>query len=215
MDAGHMRIRPNPDRRAEVRFCGAAAASAATVAGVCLLVAALRTYGHTAADYISELGSDPSPRASLYRVAVLCAALAVALIAGALRAMVASWLLGLSAALFVGSATVTCTPGCPLPPHDAAATLRDLIHAGVSTGALGFAGLAMVVLAYTAPDARLRRLSGIAGVLVLVLMAATGVALLIQSHGLVNGVLERSVVVVALVWLIGAGAHLATRPRGT
>jgi hypothetical protein len=198
------------------RVLALAAIPVAAATGVFLLVAAVRTPGYAAADYLSELGVGAAPQAALYRVAVVCAALGVGLVAGALRGYrVVAASLGASAFLFVGSAAVSCTLGCPLPPHDATTTVQDVIHAGVSAAALGCAGLGMLALAGPCPDRLVRAASRGAGWLVLVLMAATGAALLVQSHGLVNGVLERCVVAVALAWLLTVSARLATRPASS
>ncbi len=185
----------------------------AAAAGGSLLIAAVRTPTYGAADYISELGVAPAPAASLYRLAVLGAALGVGLMAGVARRFRAvGLLLGVSGLLFVGSASVTCTSGCPLPPYNPETTLRDVFHAGVSAGALGFAALAMLALALATQDRLVRELSRIAGWLMIVLMAATGAALLIQSEGAANGLLERAVVAVALGWLLLVSALVIAHP---
>jgi hypothetical protein len=241
-------------RRAVARACALAVGPAAALTGVLLAVAARGTPGYTADRYLSELGVDPAPRAELYRLAVLAAALTVALLGAACAAGLGTpaapgtsaaprsgagpgsgagsgpwrlpgWLgslptvagapvaaaaLGASAVFFLGSAGVTCSPGCPLPPHDAPA-LRDLVHAGCSAAALGLAGLGALALAGH-PDRVLAACSRVAGWLVLALVAATGAMLLVQSHGLVNGLLERAVVVVALGWALAVSGLAAVRP---
>jgi hypothetical protein len=189
------------------------AALAAAAAGACLLLAATRTPGYGPADYLSELGATPAPAAALYRLAVLGAALGAALMAGVTRWFrLVSGLLGVSALLFVGSASVTCTAGCPLPPYNPATTARDVFHAAISAGALGFAGLAMLALAVATADPLVGVASRIAGWLMVVLMAATGTALLVQAEGAANGLLERAVVAVALGWLLLVSALVAVRP---
>jgi len=195
------------------RGFAAAAGLAAVIAGACLSVAAVRTPGYSAADYLSELGVGAAPRSALYRVAVLYAALGVGMLGGALRRVrLVSGFLLVSAALFVGSASVTCTPGCPLPPHNPDTTLRDVFHAGTSAGALGFAGLAMLALAARWPDRLVAAVSRVAGWLMVGLIAAAGTALLVQSAGLANGMLERAVVAVALGWLLVVSVAVAIRP---
>lgn len=189
------------------------AAAAASLAGAgaigCLVVATIRTPGFRTADYVSELGVGGG--SGIYRAGVLAAALGVALYAVAVRRLVlAASLLVASSLLFVGSAAVTCTPGCPLPPYQQT-TAQDLIHAATSAGALGLAGLSMLVLAARYPDRLIAAACGIAGVLELGFMAATGIALLANTQGTVNGVLERCVVGAALSWLLVSGALLAVR----
>jgi hypothetical protein len=189
-------------------FAAAASLAAATAIG-CLVVATVRTPGFRTADYVSELGVGGG--SSVYRAGVLAAALGVAAYAGAVRRIVlAAGLLGASSLLFVGSAAVTCTPGCPLPPYQET-TAQDLAHAGASAGALGLAGLAMLVLAARHPDRLVAAVCAIAGLVELGFMAATGIALLANTQGTVNGVLERCVVGAALSWLLVSGALLAVR----
>ncbi len=190
----------------------AAAAAAATAGGAigCLIVATARTPGFRTADYISELGVGAGSGA--YRAGVLAAALGVALYAVAVRRVVpAAGLLVGSALLFVGSAAVTCTPGCPLPPYQDT-TAQDVLHATASIGALGLAGLSMLVLAARHPDRLVAAIDGFAGIVVLTSMGVTGTALLLNSQGTVNGVLERLVVGGALSWLLVSGVVLAVRP---
>lgn len=189
----------------------AAAAAALTAGGAigCLIVATARTPGFRTADYISELGVGAGSGA--YRAGVLAAALGVALYAAAVRRVVlAAGLLVGSALLFVGSAAVTCTPGCPLPPYQDT-TAQDVLHAGASIGALGLAGLSMLVLAARHPDTLVAAIDGFAGIVVLASMGVTGIALLLNSQGTVNGVLERLVVGGALSWLLVSGVVLAVR----
>lgn len=198
------------DARLRVRPLAAASGLVTALAGGCLLVAAVRTPGYGAGDYLSELGLGP--QADQYRIAVLGAALGVGLLGGALRGLrLAAGLLAAGAALLVGSATVTCTPGCPLPPHNPATTVQDVLHAGLSVGALGLLALAMLAVASGSADRLFASASRLAGGLMVVSMGGTGAALLVQSEGLANGVLERVVLAVAAGWLLGAGGLVATR----
>jgi hypothetical protein len=192
------------------RWLAGAAGLAGAVAIGCLVLAAARTPGFAAVDYVSELGVGGG--ANRYRAGVLVAAVGVAMFGLATRRVrLAGGLLGASALLFVSSATVTCTPGCPLPPYDPDTTVQDVLHAGASAGALGCAGLAMLVLAARYPDRLVAAVCGIAGVLVVALMALTGIALLVNSKGLLGGLLERGVIGAALSWLSVAGTTIALR----
>jgi len=193
-------------------FAAAASLAAVTAIG-CLVAATIRTPGFGTADYVSELGVGDG--SSVYRAGVLAAAIGVASYAVAVRRVVlAAGLLGASSLLFLGSAAVTCTPGCPLPPYQDT-TAQDLLHAGASAGALGLAGLSMLVLAVRCQDRLVAAVCGIAALVELGFMAVTGIALLANTQGVVNGVLERCVVGAALSWLLVSGSLLAVRrPAG-
>src|SRR4029077_5034718 len=81
-------------------------------------------------------------------LAVGQALFAVAL-SGSAWARVVPFTVGLVAldAVFGGvSAAVSCSPGCPLPPHETT-TAQDLVHGGASILAVGLLGLGLLTVA--------------------------------------------------------------------
>jgi len=185
----------------------------ALVIGVLLVLASATTPGHGLENYLSELGVRGAPRAGLYRLVVLGAALGVALLAGSLRRVAPPAALALLAAapLFGTSALVTCSPGCPLPPHGAGVTWRDLVHAGASGLALAAAAGAMLLVAAAVVDPVLRTVSVLCAVPTVAGIAVTGGMLLLRAHSVAGGLAERVTVAGALTWLVSASALMALR----
>ncbi len=173
------------------------ASAAIALLAVSLAMSVPSLPGDDAAD-----GGEPelSPGELAARFSALALGNAAALLAGA-------------APFFVASGAIRCSPGCPLPPHDAATTTTDILHAGVS--ALGFACAvaAMYVLARGHAAKGVRVVSGAAAVVAGGAVALTGIAMLIQSHGVLNGIAERTATVAALVWLAAVGFQLGLRKR--
>jgi hypothetical protein len=155
----------------------------------------------------------------MYRAGIFTVAAGLALLAAALRSLVPGPLVDLAfvallaaAPLAALSGVVSCTPGCPLPPHEPT-SLADLTHASASIGALLLAAAAMCLLA-VAPTVgdRLRLVSRIGAVLAVPLLALAGLSILVIGRGYVTGLLERTALVVALGWL--AAASMASIPGG-
>ncbi|WP_373318058.1 DUF998 domain-containing protein [Virgisporangium aliadipatigenens] len=109
------------------------------------------------------------------------------------------------------SGAVTCSPGCPLPPYEAA-TPGDLVHGAASIGALFFAGLAMIMF-WLAPESgrRLRLASATGAISTVPLLVAVAIAMLFLGRGWTSGVLERAAVVAALSWLVAASSTAMRR----
>ncbi|WP_163567595.1 DUF998 domain-containing protein [Fodinicola feengrottensis] len=85
--------------------------------------------------YLSELAVGP--RSGYYTAGVFVAAVAVLLLwAVFVRAGRAWWMAGGALAVagvaLLGSASVPCTAGCPLPVADGLVSVQDTIHASVS-----------------------------------------------------------------------------------
>lgn len=166
---------------------------------VAMSVPAFAAPSEVADDPESAAESELSASESAGRLAVLALGNAAALLAGA-------------APFFVASGAIRCSPGCPLPPYDAATTVADIVHAGVS--ALGFACAvgAMYVLARGHSSRAVRLVSAVAAGVVGGAVALTGIAMMIQSHGVLNGIAERTATVAALIWLAVVGFRLGLRP---
>jgi hypothetical protein len=177
-----------------------------------LLVALAGTPGLRVSGYVSELGARGAPWAGVYRAAVLGLAVGLGLLAVAYRPVSAIAASGLvfAAAFATVSASVPCTPGCPLPP-EANATLADVVHTGASIAAFVVAACAMLVLARIAAEP-VARLCRYALVLVCALGTPVGVGIVLVGRGLFTGVLERAMMGVAIAWLIGVSV-LAGRSR--
>jgi hypothetical protein len=113
-----------------------------------------------------------------------------------------------AASLFGGvSSAVSCSPGCPLPPHESPTT-ADLVHGGTSILSVGFICLAILALAYLWPVGPLTAPARVAAVILVPLVAADGVAILAVGRGHVTGLLERAVLVGAVGWTLVACARI-------
>ncbi len=182
-----------------------------------LLLLAWRRAGSPGIDvYLSQLGASGQPGAGPYRLAVLCVGGATALVAVAWRlrapAVGAAGFLGLSAAMFVVSASVPCAPGCPIPVRDGLSTLPNLVHFSVSGAAFALAVAAMSSVGAADVDPALRRRSDLAARIAMVLYGVLAALMLAFGHGLANGIVERFLAVLSLAWLTMAALALCRRP---
>jgi hypothetical protein len=152
--------------------------------------------------YVSEAGVADSSHFVLYRASVIAAGVsAAALAAGLLRKYaLAAFALFTAAPAIIGSAVVACTPGCPLPPHEAT-TARDLVHAAASTIGVGCCALAMLALARAA-SGPLRRLSWVAVLAGWPVLLATAIWMVAFGRGLGTGLLERIALLACLAWIV-------------
>jgi hypothetical protein len=194
------------------RFCARGALLTAALGAVGL--AAAGSGGSGLAGYVSEAGADGQPHAVLYRASVFGLALALGLLALAMRAV--AWLAvlplaGASPCVAV-SAAVRCTPGCPLPPHNRS-TARDLVHAGASIAGVGLCAVAMLVVAVCVAEPVLRRVSLLGASVAVPVSAAAGVAILAVGRGALTGVLERLALSACVLWVLSVAVVLGRPAR--
>jgi hypothetical protein len=173
--------------------------------------------------FVSEAGVASSGHATTYRLGAAGVALGQALFAVALSryplAARWAWLLPLTVSLVAAdavfggvSAAVSCSPGCPLPPHETP-TVRDLVHGGASILAVGLLSLALLCVAVLWPPGPLVRPSRVAAAVVVPLVAADGLAILIVGRGHVTGLLERASLLAGVGWtLVACALLLRTAP---
>jgi Protein of unknown function (DUF998) len=200
---------PRGDLRRAVVGC---ALTGVITGGAGLVVAVLGPPGLSG--YVSEAGVPGTRYAPLYRISLLLIAVALALLAQAARGIAgAAPVLALAAPLAALSAAVTCTPGCPLPPHHRP-TPADLVHAGASIAALALCVVAMGMFAISASDRALRLGSLVAALVTAPLLLAGGLAVLLVGRSLTTGVLERAGLVPTLAWLVLAGVRLLVDHSG-
>jgi hypothetical protein len=194
------------------RVCAAGAAVLGCTAMGGLLVAAVGTPALRVSGYVSELGARGAPWAGVYRVAILAIAVGLGLLAVVYRpvSVLAAAALAVAAGFGTVSASVPCTPGCPLPP-EASATRADVVHTGASIAGFVAAGVAMLILAGIAADP-VARLCRYAVVLVTGLGTPVGVGIVLVGRGVFTGALERAMMAVAIGWLVGVSALAALRP---
>src|SRR5438045_9087608 len=138
---------------------GAAALGCAAMAG--LLTAIAGTPGLRLRGYVSELGAPGQPWAHTYRAAILALAVGLVLLTVAVRPVsgLAAVPLGVAAPNALVAAGVHCTPGCLLPPTEPS-TPSDVVHATASVAGFVLAACAMLVLAWRAAGALVRRVCG-------------------------------------------------------
>jgi hypothetical protein len=194
--------------------------------------------------YVSEAGVPGEPYARFYRaglilLSIAMGALAVAVFtltrgiaAAASRAdptspagripvglvrlvALAPLPLGVAGLLGLVSGSVSCTPGCPLPPRQPA-VVSDVVHGGASILAVGLVGVSVVLLAllprprvWSPTLARLCRLCR--GTLIVLVPAgiASAYTLVALGRGYPLGITERLALLVELLWMLAAGWLLA------
>jgi hypothetical protein len=162
--------------------------------------------------YVSEAGVHGRPFAGLYRSGILALAGAAGALAVAYRRLVlVAAPLALAVPAMLVSGTVSCTPGCPLPPYETT-TAGDLVHAVGSIAGVGLCALAMATLAWTG-GAAARRLSWIAVAIGWPLLVGTAVAIAAVGRSALTGWLERLGLLACVAWLIAAAlARARTEP---
>ncbi|WP_307854680.1 DUF998 domain-containing protein [Micromonospora sp. C31] len=194
--------RADPDT-APPRAAAASASAACVVGGaVAVTVAVVAGPGPGLTGYVSEAGVTDSAYAPAYRIGVFALAVGLLLLAAALPPVLraAAVLLGCGSVFALVSGAVTCSAGCPLPPFERATT-ADLVHGAASILAVAAVVLAMLATTFTraAPSA-LRRLAAVALAVALPLAGATAVAMLVVGRGGLVAVLERLLLLVAVLW---------------
>ncbi|WP_051366658.1 DUF998 domain-containing protein [Hamadaea tsunoensis] len=153
--------------------------------------------------YVSEAGVPGRPFAGLYRAGILGLAGAAAALAVAYRSvLVVAVPLALATPAMLVSGTVTCTPGCPLPPYETTTT-GDLVHAVGSIAGVGLCALAMGALAWTGTGPA-RRASWVAVAVGWPLLVGTAVAIAAVGRSSLTGWLERLGLLACVAWLIAA-----------
>ncbi|MEU7820331.1 DUF998 domain-containing protein [Catellatospora sp. NPDC049133] len=185
-------------------------AVAAAVAGIAAVMYALGVLPEPwTRGYISEGGVASSPRDGVYRAGILTLAGSLALLGLALRRLVPFvYAMLVTASVFgAGSAAVSCTPGCPLPPYEPS-TPADLVHAGASVVAVGLAVLAMAVVALISLRPVLRAVARAFAAVTLPLALLLVVGLLAIGRGPFTSVLERVALAPLVVWVVVTGVLL-------
>jgi hypothetical protein len=235
---------PDPVFRPPATVSASAGFAATVAGGILVVVVVATQRYLWFNGYISEAGVASSAHPVAYRVGIGLLALGQLLFGLALAGLpwaasapstvplprwaTAGWwgallarIVPLTVALLVGaslfggvSSAVSCSPGCPLPPHDSP-TPADLIHGGTSILSVGLICLSILSLAYLCPVSSLTAPSRVAAVILVPLVAADGVAILAIGRGHVTGLLERAVLVSAIAWTLVACARILTagRPR--
>jgi hypothetical protein len=164
--------------------------------------------------YVSEAGVAGRPYAMVYRLGLVVLALGVALLGRALpsarvallgRVVPSAGVLLLIAAVLAGtSGVVPCSARCPLPPYEPT-TRADVVHTAASILGMAVLAAAMAVTWWVAARPAMRRLTAVALALTLPLSAALGLTMLLAGRGTVGALLERTLLVVTVSWLVGAG----------
>ncbi|MFY1598772.1 DUF998 domain-containing protein [Micromonospora sp. WMMD737] len=201
-------------RTAPPRAAAASASAACVLAGaVAVTVAVVAGPGPGLTGYVSEAGVTDSAYAPAYRIGVFALAAGLLLLAAALPPVLraAAGLLAAGSVFALVSGAVTCSAGCPLPPFEQATT-ADLVHGAASILAVAAVVLAMLAIMLTraAPPA-LRRMAAVALAAALPLAGATAVAMLFVGRGSLIAVLERLLLLVAVLWGTAAATAVALR----
>lgn len=187
-------------------------AAVLTLAGAGVVVAAVVRDRRLWFDgYVSEAGVGPY--ASGYRLGIVALGVALILLGVALASTLPAVTVLLTAGGLLASlsGSVSCSPGCPLPPYESA-TASDLVHAAASVLAVGAVVLAMLSIAVLAADPGLRRISRVTAWVIVPLLATMGASMLIVGHGHLTGLLERTVLSLATGWALTTCVRLAGAP---
>lgn len=167
--------------------------------------------------YLSDLGASGNPGAGVFRLGLVAAAAAHLGVAVSFTARLPRHdprvLLLLAAAVSLGSQTVVrCTGTCRLPGVDGGVPLIDAAHLVVA--GVGFA-LWAAVAAIDVVDAQpiAPRVSPLTSALLVGHLALLGGLVLIDPHGTLTALLQRTMVLVALTWLAWSGVLVAFEAR--
>lgn len=186
------------------RGTAAAAGSAVLAGAVVMLVALISAPGPWLRGYVSEFGTAGQPYAVAYRTGLVLLALGAALLGFALlpRSRPAAALLVVASLLAGTSGSVSCSPGCPLPPYEPT-TMADVVHASASILALVLIAGAMLAVALAPVRFVARRLGAYAAAVMVPLGAALGVSMLVVGRSGFGAAVERLILAIAVGWLIG------------
>ncbi|MDN4614204.1 DUF998 domain-containing protein [Leifsonia sp. F6_8S_P_1B] len=196
--------------------------TACVLAGLTLIWAARLTFDRPV--YVSEIGAQGAPTASVFAVALLLIAaggFSIALASGHVRSSV-RWLdrwapavsLGFAAVCFVIASQVTCTANCPVPLADPRSTAQDLLH--TVSAVLGFAAacFAMLQVAFATRLPRVARLSLVSCVAVAAITILGGMLAIVHVATDVGAWLELVGTTVAILWIAVYSVALARGPVG-
>lgn len=202
-----------------IRVAAIVAALLAAGGAGTMLVALVGAAGPWWQGYVSEAGTAGQPYAIAYRWGLLALALGVALLGWAVlpvkrepAGLLVAGCLAAAAVLAGTSGLVPCSNRCPLPPHEPA-TAADVVHG--AAGVLGMAVLAGAMLATwrTGPRRATRRLAAAALVLTVPLGGAMGLTMLLAGRGTLGAVLERVLLAVGVLWVIGTALLVSSAER--
>jgi hypothetical protein len=176
------------------------------------LTAGAATPGYGAGDFLSELGVPGAPGAGAWHLGLAATAgcLAGAAALGGRRlpgGLLVAAALGLVAVALGVARAVPCSPRCPIPPLDPAATIADAVHVGASSlGLAAIAGAAAGLAATTRAGPRWAAFSAACAVAVAVASAAFLVAVALDARPAL-GLVERGLFGVIATWLVGLALH--------
>jgi hypothetical protein len=169
--------------------------------------------------YLSELGARGEASASSFRLALYECAAGVGLVAVVLFRSSASPVrsfaaraalavaLAASGVFLALTASVPCSPGCPLPPYGEP-NPTDWVHVVVAAGAFASCSLAMAIVARAGTGRLLRVFSSGTACVVGGAAAAGALAALVDLPGATGSVLQRVAVLAGLVWISAVGLRL-------
>lgn len=123
------------------------------------------------------------------------------------------WALGVAAVLGAVSGAVPCSHQCPLPPYEPT-TVADVVHAAASVVGLVMLAVAMAAMWFSADGRIVRWLAGAAVLPMVPLGATLGVIMLAAGRVTAGAVLERLVLLIAVVWLTGVALLTARAAEG-
>ena len=176
----------------------------------------------TYATYVSGLGAEGMPTATIFMVALLCVAIGGALIGWAardIRAGVAVLRWGTpavsiwtSSSFFLLASQVNCTSGCPLPIQPAFFSVQDLVHITAAVLAFAAACWAMLQCAVTVDRPVLARVSLVASISVAVIAGAGGLMSIAGFRRDLGAWLEFVATTIGLGWIALLGVILIARP---
>lgn len=170
--------------------------------------------------YVSELGAEGEPTAATFEIALLLVVgggSAVAWSARRVRAWPPLLALGSPAlSLWVGcgffllASQVTCTSGCPLP-YGATFTWQDFTHTLAAVIAFAAACWAMIQTSFAREHRVLARMSLVTAIAVAVIAGTGGLFSLFRFQVELGSRLEFVATTIAIAWLMGLGAVIASR----
>ena len=193
-----------------VRVTAALAALVVAAGAAIMLVALVARPGSWLVGYVSEAGTAGQRFSGAYRSGLIGLGVGVVLLAVHRKRLVATPLL-IAAVLAGLSGAVSCSGGCPLPPFEPTTT-ADVVHTAAGVVGMAVLAAAMAAMWWTDDGPALRRLAATALAGTVPLGGALGLTMLFAGRTTTGAVLERLLLAVAVIWLVGTAALIALRP---
>jgi hypothetical membrane protein len=190
---------------------GLALTAAAVLLGVTILLAGELTPGYDHRyDTVSRLASPGQPFAMVVRSAIVAVGVVVTLTARALRESAATYRRLVSPLVGVAGAAAVVVGVAPKDPPDVDPTTVSQLHVAASLIGVGAMVAAMIYVTWASPHRVERRRSAAS----LTLVVIAGTAFPFTWGSVVYGLLQRTILLAALAWLVATARRTSAGGPG-